>query len=166
MLSTTFGHVASATSCSNFDADEYEKKDAELHSIYSACLGLDITNEKQHKMTAEDFSDYHHYFRPYDDDHEDMGSNSEHRFDWSAYKLEHDKHDEHGMLDYEDDDHHREYEDHHGYRDNHGAKHWDEHEKHYCLPRDNEAVVPVPAAFWMFCSGLFALLMASRRKAR
>lgn len=177
MLSLLYSNMADAVSCSSFDTNnEYH---TEYHKIFSVCYdGYQQNNGHDEIHTAVN-SDYHH--SSYADDYERSGNANRHRektsehggdrhhdvsghyvkhdFDWSDYDLREHDHDE--------DDHFYGYKDHHGskdhYDENYGHKH--EYKCKNCPPyKGGETVVPVPAALWLFVSGLFGLLLTLRKK--
>jgi hypothetical protein len=186
MFSTIFGNVASAMSCSNINSDTFDDEN-EMHSIFSACFDVIVYDHK--KLHSGMFSV--HYFGSDDDDDKHTGSkigkhewtasnrHYEHRINWSAYKLKIHEHDDFELYEHDEEDDHK-YQYHHGSKGHHGFKDhyvdkrwlkgrkWYRHDNDYqvCLPGHGGEVpaVPVPAAFWLFGSGLVALFMVIRRK--
>ena len=177
MLSTITSNMVNATSCSNIDLDKFDDENRR-QSIYSACFdgtqkdssldsGIFSDNHSGHHFDAEDYG--YKYTGRQTGTHEEhsSGEHSEHSFDWSAYDLEKYEYDGLEMHHHDGED---EHENKHGSNEHNKDRHWDkdnywheyEHEYNKCMA--NVPAVPVPAAFWLFGSGLISLLMVLRRK--
>ena len=178
MLSTMFCNLASAMSCSDIDSVVFDNE-AESSSIFSACL--DSGSQRDGQKDRHSSSHYFDSLDGHDEDshdhiilkHEDNEKSAkadmwEHGIEWSSYLSGHDEFhidesdgddfDGFQMYDHENDEHHR-YSHYHGGKD--GKKHHLDISYQY---HNAEAVVPVPAAIWLFGSGLYTLIIVSRRK--
>lgn len=174
-FSAIYCNLAEATSCSNIDADGFEYK-TEYPDVFSACLEAYQQDDIDNTFSISEYSGHHsgddggyhtghsthddsNSYQHDDSGHDKSGDDFGHHINWHDYDLDrhdHDNSDHHSHSDYDDFDKH----------DGHKHEHENHHEYEYHPPKGDVGgtVVPVPAAIWLFISGLIGLLFTSRNK--
>jgi hypothetical protein len=149
---------------------KYDNHDDLHEMIYKLCK-LEHSNDysaDKEDHTGQESGDYsgsysHDGYQQKDSEHSKSEYSSDNDFDWSDYDLDkyvHDGDDHYGHKNHDGDRDHGDYDDHEG----HEKWHEHDHEQKYCGCKGDQSVVPVPAAVWLFASGLIGLLAVSRRK--
>lgn len=180
VLSTMFCNIASAVSCSEIDSGIFDNE-TELNLIYSACLDANAQNDSQKAMNSGDFfgistwtllekvddggmdgsinldvqsigdvSGSFSFDSSIWDDYEEIvvvlkGGKTADGSKWSAYLLNQDVFEGFWIFGL-------------------GNKGQLKELSHLTIYGSDSVVIPVPAALWLFASGLLTLFAMSRRK--